>query len=77
LAADLRVRQAVASEASDLLLLRSELVARLGAALAHLLARRDQLAAGAFGEGLHPDRGEQVVGGAQLLACVDPAALAA
>ena len=43
-------------EPGDLLLLRRELVARLGAALAHLLARRQQLAAGALGERLHADR---------------------
>ena len=43
-----------------------ELVARLGAALAHLLARGDQLPAGALGERLHADRGEHLVGGAQL-----------
>src|SRR5580704_11441911 len=62
LRADLRVRQAVAGQPGDLLLLRRELVARVGASLAHLLARREELAAGALGERLHPDRGEQVVG---------------
>src|SRR5580693_5274399 len=62
LRADLRVRQAVAGQPGDLLLLRRELVARVGASLADLLARREQLAAGALGERLHPDRGEQVVG---------------
>src|SRR5580693_9715046 len=60
LRADLRVRQAVAGEPGDLLLLRRELLARIGAAFAYLLTRRDQLAAGALGERLHSDRGEQV-----------------
>src|SRR5580698_10668094 len=61
LRADLRVRQAVAGQPGDLLLLRRELVARVGASLAHLLARGEQLAAGALGERLHPDRGEQAM----------------
>src|SRR6516225_8564408 len=77
LGADLRVRQAVAGEPGNLLLLRGELLDRAGAALARLLTRRQQLAAGAFGERLHPDRGEQVIGGAQLLARVQAPALAA
>ena len=45
--------------------------------LAHLLARRQQLAPGALGERLHADRGELVVGGAELRARVDPPVLAA
>src|SRR6516165_10526003 len=77
LGADLRVRQAVVGEPGDLPFLGRELVARVGAALAHLLARCHQLPAGALGEGLHPDPGEQVVGRTQLLARVDAAALAA
>src|SRR5215208_2395828 len=55
--ADLRIGETVAREARDLLLLRSELVARLDGAPAHLLARRSKLAAGALGERLHADRG--------------------
>ena len=47
------------------------------APLAHLLAGCEQLAAGALGERLHADRDEHVVGGPQLLACVDASALAA
>ena len=39
--------------------------------LAHLLARRDELAPGSLGERLHPDRGEHVVGGPELRASVD------
>src|SRR5215468_8949691 len=77
LRADLRVRQALAGEPGDLLLLRRELLACPGAALPRLLACRQQLAAGALGERLHADRVEQVVGGAQLLAPVDAPALAA
>src|SRR4029077_5473846 len=71
LRADLRVRKALAGEPGDLLLLRRQLPARPGAALPRLLARRQQLAAGALGERLHADRVEQVVGGAQLPARVD------
>src|SRR5690349_20800571 len=75
--ADLRIGHAVAGEPGDLLLLRGELVACLGAALADLLAGREELAACAFGEGLHADDGEHLVGRAELFAGVDPAALAA
>jgi hypothetical protein len=75
--ADLRVRQAITSEPSDLLLLRRELHARLGAALAYLLAGGQQLPAGAFGERLHADREEQVAGSAKLLAYVATPARAA
>jgi hypothetical protein len=45
--------------------------------LAHLLARRLKLLTRALGERLHPDRGQHLVGRAQLLARVDPAILAA
>ena len=55
----------------------SQLVARLDGSLAHLLARRQQLTPGALGERLHADRHEQLVCRAELLARVDPAALAA
>ena len=44
---------------------------------AHLLAGRLKLLAGALGERLHPDRGQHLVGRAQLVARVDPAILAA
>src|SRR3954447_11664272 len=50
LGADLRVRPPVAREPGDVLLLRGELVARVVAALAHLLAGGQQLVAGTFGE---------------------------
>src|ERR1700730_3681472 len=49
LGADLRVRQAVAGQPCDLLLLRGEMVARLEAPLAHFLARGDPLPPGALG----------------------------
>jgi hypothetical protein len=64
-------------EPGNLGFLGCELLARLGAALADLLPGSDQFPAGALGERLHPDRGEQVVGGAQLLARVDASTLAA
>src|SRR6516164_1916608 len=66
LGADLWVQQAVPGEPGDLRLLRREVLARVGASLAHLLACGGQLAASALGERLHPDRGEQVVGRTQL-----------
>src|SRR4249920_3579040 len=77
LCAYLRVREADPGEPGDLLLLRRELVARLVATLAHLLARCDQLAASALCERLHPDRDEHVVGRAQLLSRVETSPLAA
>src|SRR4051812_30685648 len=48
--ADLRVGEAVACQTGDLVLLRREVVARLDGALAHLLPRCQELAAGALGE---------------------------
>ena len=77
LGADLRVRQALAGEPGDLLLLRREPPARARVAFARLLACRQQLAAGAIGECLHADLVEQMVGAAQLLARVDAPALPA
>ena len=49
LRADLRVRQALACEPGDLLLLRRELLACPGATLVRFLACRQQLAAAAWG----------------------------
>ena len=46
--------------------MRSELAARLGAALAHPLAGGEQFAAGALGERLHSDRHEHVACRVQL-----------
>ena len=54
-----------------------QIVARLDRPLAHRLAGRQQLTAGALGERLHADRRELVVRGAQLRTRVDPAILAA
>src|SRR6202023_1969399 len=49
LRADLRIRQAIAGQPGDLLLLRRELVARLDTALSRLLAAGQQVALGAPG----------------------------
>src|SRR3954467_9132164 len=62
LRSDLRIRQDVPRETGDLLLLRSQLAARLDAALAHLPSGSDELPACALGERLHADRREHVVG---------------
>src|SRR4029453_8603044 len=61
----------------DLLLLRSELVPRFGAALAHLLTGGDELDAGAFGKRFHAVLGEHPVCDVQLLARVRAPVLAA
>ena len=58
-------------------LLRRELVARVVAALAHLLAGGQQLVPGALGEAVRAHRQERLARDAQLLARVDPPALAA
>ena len=63
-----RIRQAVPRQPGDVLLLRRELGAGLGAAGAHLLPRRDQFAAGALGKRLHSNSGEHLVGRTKLLA---------
>ena len=75
--ADLRVRQPVAGESRDQLLLRRELVTSRVLSLADRPAGGQQLAAGALGERLHADGVESVVRGAQLFARVDAPALAA
>src|SRR5829696_2612739 len=77
LGADLRVRPSVAREPRDVLLLRGELVARVVAPLAHLLAGGQELVPGALGESLRPHREEHLAGDAQLLARIDAPALAA
>src|SRR5262249_14923481 len=66
LGTDLGVRQAVTCEARDLLLLRGQLVARLCAPHAHLLAGCCELAACALRECIHADRREHVVRRSQL-----------
>ena len=77
LGADLGVRQAVPGQPRDECFLRRELVRGIDGAYAYLLARRDQLPAGAFGKRGHADRGEHVIGGPQLLPRVDSSVLAA
>jgi hypothetical protein len=67
LRADLRIREVVAGEPSDLLLLWSELVPRLGAPPADPLAGCDELDAGAFGKAFHAVIGEHPVRDLQLL----------
>src|SRR5215211_6870945 len=74
---DLGVRQPIGGKQRDLSLLRSQIVASLDGPPPHLLAGGLKLLAGALGERLHADRGQHLVGGAQLVARVDPAVLAA
>src|SRR5271157_4580858 len=69
LGGNLRIAKPVTSELGDLHFLCGELIARLDRALAHGLARSQQLATAAFSERLQAHRGEPLVGGAQLLAC--------
>src|SRR3954453_16768106 len=75
--ADLGVGQAVAGQAGDLPLLTGELVARVRRDLAHLLARRQELAARALRERLQADCVEHLVCGAHLLERIHAAVLAA
>src|SRR5688572_16027094 len=70
LCADLDVRAALGGEPCDLRLLRGEVVARVGAALAHRLAGRHPLTAGAFGESVHADLCIHAVRNPELLARV-------
>ena len=71
------LREPVAGEPGDLLLLRRELLARLERALAPLRAGGDQLAPGALGERLHPDLGEHLLGRPEPLARLAETRLAA
>src|SRR3984957_14318879 len=77
LGANLRIAKPVTSEPGDLHFLCGELIARLDRALADGLARGQQLATTAFRERLQAHRGEPLVGGAQLLACIPAAVLPA
>src|SRR5882724_2943233 len=72
LRADLLICLRVRGEPRDLLLLRSELAACLVAPFAHFLAGGEQLAAGTFGECVGAETVEQLIGGAELGACVHP-----
>jgi hypothetical protein len=58
------------------LLLRGELAVGVDLAFADLLAGGEQFPARTLGEGVGADRGEQVVGGVQLVAGVEPPLLA-
>src|SRR5438270_1176254 len=73
---DFRVRSPGTRKPRDLLLLGCEFVARVGLALAHLLARGQQLATRALSESLRAHRGEHAVRSVQLLAGIDPPAFA-
>src|SRR6266566_5319250 len=74
---DLRVGQAVPGQPRDLGLLRGQLDSGLDGALARGLASSGQFAPGPLGERLDTHRRQHVVGGAQLLAGIRAAALAA
>src|SRR5437764_1347260 len=65
---------AVPRQSRDLLLLRSELVARRGAALANFLAGGHQLPTGPFGERLHADPDAHLMRRAERVAGVCAAA---
>jgi hypothetical protein len=75
--ADLRVGVSVPGQPGNVLLLRGELGVRVHFPLADLLTGGEQFPARAFGESVGADRGEQVVGGVQLVARVDPLVFAA
>jgi hypothetical protein len=79
--ADLRVGQTIVGQPRDLAFLGGQLLAgrggSLGGALAGGLPGRPQFAAGSFGEGLHADGRQQVMGGPELIAGVGAAVLAA
>src|SRR5215207_5162435 len=74
--ADLWVRQSLACQLRDMPLLCREFVARLGAALAHMLAGGHELLAGALGERVHPDRREHRMRFAEFLPGVNAAMFA-
>src|SRR5271156_4101024 len=73
LRADLGVGPPVARQPGDLPLLRGQLRARILVPLAHLLPGGQELAPGAFGEGLDTGRGQRVERDPQLAAGGDPA----
>ena len=74
---DLRVGASVSGQPGDVLLLRGEFGVGGHLPLADRLASGEQFPAGSLGEGLSANHGEQVVGGAQLVAGVTPPELAA
>ena len=77
LLADLRVREAIVSQASDLRFLRRERLVGIGGALAHRLASGQQFALRALGECIRTHRVERGVGRFKLLARIDAATLTA
>ena len=77
LRADLGVGPPVARQPGDLPLLRGQLRARVLVPLAHLLPGGQELAPGAFGEGLDIQRAQGVEREPQLAAGVEPAVLPA
>src|ERR687898_1034437 len=77
LSADLGVRPTVAGELGDVLLLRSELVAGVIAALADLLAGGQQLVPRTLGESLRAQREQHLARDPQLLARIDTSPLTA
>src|SRR5829696_5995043 len=77
LSADLGVRPAVAGELGDVLLLRSELVAGVIAALADLLAGGQQLVPRTLGKSLRAHREQRLARDPQLLARIDAPSLTA
>src|SRR4051812_7504985 len=74
---DLRIGKPVARHPRDLHLLRRQLVAGVVGTFARDLTGRRQLHPGAFGERLHPDCGELLTSGAQVLTRIDSPTLTA
>src|SRR4051794_2013375 len=77
LGADLGIRPAVAGELGDVLLLGSELVAGVVAALSDLLAGGQQLVPRTLGESLRAHREQRLARDPQLLARIDAPSLTA
>src|SRR5262245_58387546 len=73
---DLGIGTPVSGQPGDVLLLRGELVERVGPPLADLLPSREQFVPGSFRECLRTDSREEFVGSVELMARVDAPALA-
>src|SRR5262249_19154781 len=71
LCADLRVGQTLFGEPSDVCFLGREHGAGVVGPLTRSLTGGQELVAGALGEPLGPDAAEHLVGGSELLTCVD------
>src|SRR5690242_12171784 len=74
--ADLRIGAAVSGQPGDVFFLWSELDSSVDLPFTHLLAGGEQLSPGSFGECVGPHHCKQLVGGVQLVTCVDSAVLA-